>query len=196
MRDLDDIDREIIRLLLEDGRRPYSDIADHVGLSAPAVTDRIDRLCELGVIRSFTVDLDPTTLREGVSVLVELAVEPGYAESIGEAVDRLDRVEHRYVTADSRVFAHATIGPAGVDGLFETAVDIDRVRDVRVHLLSDSAWTPRIGAASLAIDCDECGNTVTSEGESARIDGKRYHFCCGSCLSNFRDRYDRLAEGT
>ncbi|MFC6725497.1 Lrp/AsnC family transcriptional regulator, partial [Halobium palmae] len=61
MRDLDDTDREILRLLLANARRPYSDIAEHVGLSAPAVSDRVERLQELGVVRGFTLDLDRST---------------------------------------------------------------------------------------------------------------------------------------
>jgi len=194
MRDLDDTDRTIIRLLLEDARRPYSEIADHVELSPPAVADRIDRLETLGVIEGFTLDLDSSMLREGVEVLVDLSVDPGQTEAVAERLRGDERIEHLYVTADARVVVHATFGPDGVDGLLET-VDTDQLREIDVSLLSDASWTPRIGEAQLAVDCDECGNAVTSEGESAVIDGTQYHFCCGSCLSNFEDRFERLQEG-
>ena len=50
MHGLDDTDREILRLLLEDGRRPYREIASEVELSAPAVSDRVERLRELGLL--------------------------------------------------------------------------------------------------------------------------------------------------
>ena len=43
MRGIDDTDREILRLLTDDARRPCRDIADAVGLSPPAVADRIAR---------------------------------------------------------------------------------------------------------------------------------------------------------
>lgn len=194
MRDLDDTDRTIIRLLLENARRPYSEIADHVDLSAPAVADRIDRLEDLGVIEGFTLDLDSSMLREGVEVLVDLSVVPGHTEAVADALADLERVEHQYETADGRVVVHATLGPGGVDDLL-AEVDADTLREIDVSLLSNASWTPRIGEASLAIDCDECGNAVTSEGESAVIDGTRYHFCCGSCLANFEDRFERLQEG-
>ncbi|MFW5977708.1 MAG: AsnC family transcriptional regulator [Halohasta sp.] len=194
MRDLDDTDRTIIRLLLENARRPYSEIADHVELSPPAVADRIDRLEDLGVIEGFTLDLDSSMLREGVAVLVDLSVVPGHTEAVAETLADRDRVEHQYVTADGRVVVHATLGLGGVDDLL-SGVETDHLREIDVSLLSDASWTPRIGEASLAIDCDECGNAVTSEGESAVIDGTRYHFCCGSCLANFEDRFERLQEG-
>ena len=194
MRDLDDTDRTIIRLLLENARRPYSEIADHVDLSPPAVADRIDRLETLGVIEGFTLDLDSSMLREGVEVLVDLSVEPGQTETIAGTLADLERVEHQYVTADARVVVHASLGPGGVDDLLAD-VDTDRLRAIDVSLLSDASWTPRIGEAQLAVDCDECGNAVTSEGESAVIDGTRYHFCCGSCLANFEDRFEELQSG-
>ena len=47
MRGLDETDEEILDILLDDGRKPYSEIAEAVGLSAPAVSDRIDRLREI-----------------------------------------------------------------------------------------------------------------------------------------------------
>ena len=194
MRDLDEADRTILRLLLEDGRRPYSDLADHVDLSAPAVADRIDRLESLGVIRRFTVDVDTTKLYDGVGVLVDLAVRPGAVDGVVDALSDHERVEHRYVTADAHVVVHTTLGPDGVEGLLST-VDSDALRALDVRLLSDETWHPRLGEATLAIDCVECGNRVGPDGESAVIDDTEYHFCCGSCLANFEDRFDDLREG-
>ena len=194
MRDLDDTDRTIIRLLLENARRPYSEIADHVALSAPAVADRIDRLEELGVIQGFTLDLDSSMLRDGVAVLVDLSVDPGWTEAVAEGLRGDERIEHQYVTADARVVVHATLGPDGIDGLLDE-IDTDRLREIDVSLLSDASWTPRIGEVQLAVDCDECGNKVTSEGESAVIDDTQYHFCCDSCLSNFEARFEQFQEG-
>ncbi|MFW6449287.1 MAG: Lrp/AsnC family transcriptional regulator, partial [Halobacteriota archaeon] len=56
MSDLDDLDLEILELLIDDARRPYSDIADAVDVSGPTVSDLVDRLVDRGVIRRFTVD--------------------------------------------------------------------------------------------------------------------------------------------
>jgi DNA-binding Lrp family transcriptional regulator len=58
MRDLDETDLEILSLLAEDARRPFSEIGERVGLSGPAVSDRVTRLEETGVIQGFTVDVD------------------------------------------------------------------------------------------------------------------------------------------
>ena len=50
---LDSIDKKILKLLYEDGRASASYIADNVKLSVPAVTDRIKKLQDSGVILGF-----------------------------------------------------------------------------------------------------------------------------------------------
>lgn len=195
MRDLDDTDREILRLLLEDARRPWADIAEHVDLSPPAVSDRAQRLEELGVVRGFTVDLDRSRLREGVDVLVTLTPEPGEAAAVRDAVSRLDSVEHLFRTADGRLVFTATVPGTDVGAYLASEVDMGVVRKVDVRLLADTNWNPSVGEATLGLECAECGNTVTSEGVTSTLDGRRYEFCCTSCQGRFEDRFERMQEG-
>lgn len=56
---LDDIDRRIVALLQRDGRASYREIGSDVGLSAPAVKRRVDRLVDVGVITGFQAVVDP-----------------------------------------------------------------------------------------------------------------------------------------
>ncbi|MGQ4874849.1 MAG: Lrp/AsnC family transcriptional regulator [Promethearchaeia archaeon] len=55
MKELDDKDKKILEMLMEDGRRPYREIADEIGLSESTVRKRVIRLQEMGVIEKFTV---------------------------------------------------------------------------------------------------------------------------------------------
>jgi len=192
MREFDDTDRRILQLLLEDARRPFSDIADHVGLSAPAVSDRVDRLQDLGVIRGFTADVDRSTIRSGTAILIELDVDPAAASSVAASLRGATGVEHVFETADAEVLAKAVVEGGDVVGFLDDRIELDAVRDVDVRLLRSAEWTPSVGEATLALPCAECDNTVTIEGESARIGGERYQFCCESCLEAFRERYERL----
>jgi DNA-binding Lrp family transcriptional regulator len=194
MRDLDDTDREILRLLLADARRPYSDIAERVDLSPPAVSDRVDRLRDLGIIERFTLDLDRSKLRAGTPVLVDLTVDPGAVESVVAAIEGTEAVEHVFRTADARVVFTAVVDGADVTDVLGTSVDPGAIREYEVDLLADSAWQPSLGEVELAGECAECGNTVTSEGETATLDGKRYEFCCPSCRSSFVEQYETLRE--
>ncbi len=60
--DIDEIDREILRLLQADGRISNAQIARQVGLSAPATHARVRRLEETGVIRQYATLLDRETI--------------------------------------------------------------------------------------------------------------------------------------
>lgn len=195
MRGLDETDREILDILLEDGRSSYSDIAAAVDLSPPAVSDRIDRLQEIGVVRRFTVDIDRSILEEGVPVLVDLRVRPGRAEAVADALSAADAVEHVFRTADERVVATTTVPDGDVRGMLADAVEMDALDGYDVDLLADTAWSPRMADAEFAPECAECGNTVDAEGETADLDGSTYHFCCPSCESQFVERYEELREG-
>jgi len=195
MRGLDDTDLEILRLLLEDGRRPYREIASTVELSAPAVSDRVDRLRELGLIRRFTVDLDRSLLREGQHVLIRIECEPGTGARVQDAIEPQDAVDHVFRTADDTVVCTAFVADSEVGSFLGDALPLDCVSGYDVDLLADAALQPDVGEAELAVDCVECGNTVTSEGKQERIDGTLYHFCCASCQENFRETYEELREG-
>lgn len=59
---LDKIDEQILSCLLHDARDTYADIGAEVGLSAPAVKRRVDRLVATGAVRGFTALIDPAVL--------------------------------------------------------------------------------------------------------------------------------------
>src|SRR5437763_17082413 len=68
--DLDELDLRILTLLLRDGRAPASQLAEQVGLSRPAVADRIEKLERQGVIRGTTVVVDPAAVGRKVTAFV------------------------------------------------------------------------------------------------------------------------------
>ena len=68
--DLDALDLKILTHLLRDGRAPAQQVADAVGLSRPAVADRIARLEREGVIRGITVVVEPSALGRAVTAFI------------------------------------------------------------------------------------------------------------------------------
>ncbi len=83
---VDDVNRQILALLVEDGRRRYDDIARRVSLSAPAVKRRIDRLRADGAIRGFRAVIDPEAFGWRTEALVELFYAPGTQLERGRGV--------------------------------------------------------------------------------------------------------------
>ncbi|QIB75975.1 AsnC family transcriptional regulator [Halogeometricum borinquense] len=193
MRELDETDLQILELLTEDARRPFSDIAEQVDLSPPAVSDRVDKLRESGVIRRFTLDLDRSQLRAGVPVLVRLDLPSTEVAAVTDNLRESEGVEHVFVTVEGDVVFSARFRSDGVREGIDEVVDLRRVTDYDVTIVSEMEWVPSVGGTEFALTCAECGNTVTSEGESDRIGGNQYHFCCPSCAARFREQYERFS---
>lgn len=69
---LDETDRRLLAALQRDGRASYADLARTVSMSASAVTERVRRLEESGVISGYCAVVDPERLGLGVLALVRL----------------------------------------------------------------------------------------------------------------------------
>jgi Lrp/AsnC family leucine-responsive transcriptional regulator len=74
---LDRTDRRILRLLREDGRMPLAAIAKAVGLSGPAVHDRVRKLEQRGIIAGYTAVLDPIALDRSHVAFVMVTLSEG-----------------------------------------------------------------------------------------------------------------------
>jgi Lrp/AsnC family leucine-responsive transcriptional regulator len=98
--DLDPIDHQIIELLSENARRTMADIGDKVGLSASAVTRRIERLEKSGVISGYTVVIDHRKAGRPIQAFTEVRFA-GTADlrEIKEAAAQLPEVQAVFTTA-------------------------------------------------------------------------------------------------
>lgn len=72
---IDDIDREILRILRDDARIPWQALGARVHLSPNAAADRVRRLVRTGVIRSFTVDVDQEVLGRSLDAVIDVKVD-------------------------------------------------------------------------------------------------------------------------
>ncbi|HLZ46466.1 MAG TPA: Lrp/AsnC family transcriptional regulator [Gemmatimonadales bacterium] len=80
--ELDPTDRRILRALSQDGRASYQAIADEVGLSRPAIMERVKRLEESGYIAGYRVQLDRGKV--GFPVTAFVAVRYGSSDYVGD----------------------------------------------------------------------------------------------------------------
>src|SRR5262249_54365795 len=89
----DELDRRIVTALVEDGRATYAEIGARVGLSAPAVKRRVDRLRASGAVTGFSAIVDPGILGWATGAYVGL-VCPGRASpaDIAAAVSKYPEV--------------------------------------------------------------------------------------------------------
>jgi len=69
---MDTLDQQIVAQLVVNARSSYAEIGGVVGLSAPAVKRRVDKLLEAGVLRGFTAVVDPGALGWSTEAFIEV----------------------------------------------------------------------------------------------------------------------------
>jgi Lrp/AsnC family leucine-responsive transcriptional regulator len=102
---LDDVNKRIVEELQADARLSMAALARRVNLSAPAVTERVQRLERDGVIRGYRADVDPVALGYGVSAVIRVAPATRQLEKIREiARESPEVVECHRITGEDCFF--------------------------------------------------------------------------------------------
>ena len=73
---MDELDSKIIQLMMRNARMPVKEIAKQVNLTSPAVSSRIHRMEQEGIIGGYTVTLNRPADRVYVDALISLSVAP------------------------------------------------------------------------------------------------------------------------
>jgi Lrp/AsnC family transcriptional regulator, leucine-responsive regulatory protein len=89
---LDDVNVRLLAELSADPRASASELARRVGMSAPAVRERVARLEESGVIRGYRLEIDPAAIGLPVAAWVRLRPGPGQLPKIAELAARTPEV--------------------------------------------------------------------------------------------------------
>jgi Lrp/AsnC family transcriptional regulator for asnA, asnC and gidA len=87
--ELDTLDKAILRILQEDGRASYSEIARRIGIPESTVRLRVKKLVEKGVIRKFAALINPFKAGYSIVAFIAVDVESG---RIKEAVEKLSKL--------------------------------------------------------------------------------------------------------
>ncbi|MFI9643921.1 Lrp/AsnC family transcriptional regulator [Micromonospora sp. NPDC051925] len=96
---LDDVAKQIIEQLQEDGRRPYATIGKAVGLSEAAVRQRVQRLLDAGVMQIVAVT-DPLQLGFPRQAMIGLRTD-GDLETVADRLAEFDEIDYVVITAGS-----------------------------------------------------------------------------------------------
>ena len=88
---MDEKDQIILNLLQNDGRMTAKDVAEHVHLSVPAVTERIRKLVDEGIIREFRAVVNSKKI--GYDVTAFLLVDMSSSDHYGDLVESAARAE-------------------------------------------------------------------------------------------------------
>ncbi len=101
---MDTIDKQILSLLAENARMPVKEIADRVALTSPAVSGRIRKMEQDGIIDGYTVVLRPQSSKTQVNALVSLSLHPSDRPLFLDMIGQMPQVRQCYHVTGSHSF--------------------------------------------------------------------------------------------
>jgi Lrp/AsnC family leucine-responsive transcriptional regulator len=117
---MDNLDYRILDMLQRDGRATQLELSRAVGLSQPAVAERIRKLEERGVITGYVARVDAARLGKDITAFIGVNIEhPKYFESFAKKVMALPEVleAHRVAGQDSYILKVRTSNTKSLDQL-------------------------------------------------------------------------------
>jgi Lrp/AsnC family leucine-responsive transcriptional regulator len=127
MTKIDDTDEELIKILSEDSRKSFKDIAEELGLSVITVRKRVQRLIDEEIIKKFTIELNPDIFGNRITSLVTIHPAAHRQNEIINKIAKLKEIEE----------AHLMTGGCGlsmkvhVNSLMDLNDFIEKVRGIQ-----------------------------------------------------------------
>jgi len=117
----DPTDVQILQALVDDPRLGTAELARRVGMSAPAVRERVQRLEDTGVIAGYRLQVDPRALDYDIMVFVRIRPNPGQLQMIADiARDMPNVVECHRITGEDCFIVKAWLRDLGeLDGVLD-----------------------------------------------------------------------------
>lgn len=143
--DLDALDRQLLLLLAQDGRRSYADLARDTGLSTSAVHQRVRRLEQRGAIAGYRARLDPQQAGLPLTAFISVVpIDPAAPDDAPERLRHLTAVEacHSVAGEESYILKVRVAGPSELESLLQ---DIRAAAQVstRTTVVLSTPWEDR-----------------------------------------------------
>ncbi len=192
---LDGTDVQIIEALQQDGRALYKDLAQKVGVSLPTVRARIQKLVELGVIKKFTVIVDPDKILGKVRAIVLLQIEPTNVDVALAKLAALREVREVFRTAGSSPLV-LKVEADDLDELGQLASNklegIEGITSSSLFVVTKTG-KEEYGASVEAevmvqFKCSFCNARIMGRPYLEYIDGGRYYFNSEECAKAYKQK--------
>ena len=119
---MEDLDRQIVRLLAADGRRSYTDLAKDTGLSVSAVHQRVRRLEKRGVLRGYHADVNPDEVDLALTAFVSIKpIDPAAPDDAPDRLEHLAAIEacHSVAGEESYILKVRVATSAALESLLQ-----------------------------------------------------------------------------
>jgi Lrp/AsnC family transcriptional regulator, leucine-responsive regulatory protein len=145
---IDAVDQQLIDLLRANGRASYAELARQVGLSSPAVTERVAKLEASGVITGYRAIVDPASVGLDVAALISV-IESDAVDDVGveEAMRAMPEIEDCWRVAGAEGYV-LKVRVRDIPALEAIIGALNRIRGVartRTTVVLSTKWEGRHG---------------------------------------------------
>jgi len=147
------VDRQLLDALRVNARATYAELARLVGLSAPAVHERVGKLESSGVITGYHAAVASESLGYAMNALVGIFISDGAdTDDVAAALARLPALEHCWFVAGEETFVVKVRVPdvAGLEGAIRELTAIRGVARTRTTVVLSTKFEDRVQVAEPA----------------------------------------------
>ncbi|UCG70159.1 MAG: winged helix-turn-helix transcriptional regulator [Thermoplasmata archaeon] len=196
---LEKVDVEILKILQNDGRASFRDIAKKVGVTTPTVSSKVGMYEQMGLIKGFGVKLSTDALGE-ISVLLSAKCKPSDVPNLADKLKDFEEVREVYLTGGSWVQAKITlIDTTHLNQFISQLTKIEEIQDYDYRAIVDTVKEePRAilsEGVNAVLACFYCKKPMHDKPVKLKLDGKDHFLCCETCAKEYKKKYDKLKEG-
>ncbi|OPY31753.1 MAG: HTH-type transcriptional regulator LrpA [Methanomassiliicoccales archaeon PtaU1.Bin124] len=193
---LDNTDVNILKVLLENGRLSFRQIAERIKVSVPTVSSKVGNLENMGVIKGYTANIDTEKLG-GISVIITLKTKPADLRRVSERFLNSERVRQMYAMSNGKLQLVCTFSSQAMINEFITSLaDVPEIIEYEIaNIVSVMKEGPRAvvnGDTSVVLQCSYCKKQMHDDAVKVRLGERDYYVCCPVCQKGFEAKYNSM----
>jgi DNA-binding Lrp family transcriptional regulator len=191
--ELDNIDLTIVNELIKDGCLSLRDISRVTGLSAPAISSRIKRMKDAGIIKGTTVIIDRSKVSNGITVMLLIKCDPSKISNAVQELSSFEEITDVYrVSGSYSIMIKAEVeNMDSMNVLIEKTSGIQGVTEINTLIINEYTKEREKPFKKLKVNlkCEYCGNPISGRPYEIEYLGVTRFFCCPTCLGEFKKKY-------
>lgn len=144
---MDDVDRQLLAALRLNARATYAELARQVGLSAPAVHERVGKLEASGVITGYHAAVDPNALGKSMAALIGVFItDDADTDHVAADLEKLREVEDCWFVAGEETFVLKVSVPdvSGLEAVIRRLNAVPGIARTRTTVVLSSKFEDRL----------------------------------------------------
>ena len=196
---LDNVDVDILKILQEDGRASFRDIAKKVGVTTPTVSSKVNMYEQMGLIKGFAVRLDTDALGE-ISIILSAKSKPSDVPKVADELTELEEVREVYLLGGSWMQAKVTLkDTTHVNEFLGKLTQILEIQDYEyktiINTVKEEPRAVLSEGINAVLSCFYCRKPMHDKPVRIKLDGKDHFLCCETCAKEYRIKYEKLKKG-